>query len=579
MSTVNGTPEKKGASQSYYDVVILGGGLAGLTLSLQLRIKRPGISILMLEMRNGAASVAGHKVGESTVELGSHYLREVLDLKEHLEAEQLHKHGLRFFFKSHQKDDITTRVELGARKRLPVPSHQIDRGTFENYLIQRTQEQGTEFLLGARVKDVELTPANEHHKVFYMHQGMEASVQCRWVADATSRASVLKRKLGFQKPMEHHVNAVWYRLKGVIDIDDWSDDATWKSYLKPGLRYLSTVHFMDKGYWLWVIPLGSKNTSIGIVADPAVHPFEEINTYDKAMKWMEKNEPLCFKMLAPKGKDLIDFLFLKHYAHHTGRLYSADRWGVTGEAGAFLDPLYSPGTDFIGMNNSWLSDLILRDLEEEDISVRASIYEQSHLAMIDNWIPVYQNQYLLMGNTQIMVVKIFWDWATYWSVPALLFTNRAFTDLRLLKELFSTPNSLGRKFGRLNKIMEDLFLEWAPYDTEIFSNRYIDPFDLNFMKKFQQDIEVQHEPKALMEKIAMNMNILENVAAGIFRLISSQVKGTPLDMKVDPYTIRIDAENKVPSNPAKSDMSLDVDPDIQRDVELLWFYEKKKYAQ
>ena len=127
--------------------------------------------------------------------------------------------------------------------------------------------------------------------------------------------------------------------------------------------------------------------------------------------------------------------------------------------------------------------------------------------------------------------------------------------------------------------MEDLFLEWAPYDTEIFSNRYIDPFDLNFMKKFQQDIEVQHEPKALMEKIAMNMNILENVAAGIFRLISSQVKGTPLDMKVDPYTIRIDAENKVPSNPAKSDMSLDVDPDIQRDVELLWFYEKKKYAQ
>ena len=48
----NGDPGKKGAKQGSYDVVILGGGLAALTLSLQLRQSRPGISILILEMRN-----------------------------------------------------------------------------------------------------------------------------------------------------------------------------------------------------------------------------------------------------------------------------------------------------------------------------------------------------------------------------------------------------------------------------------------------------------------------------------------------------------------------------------------------
>lgn len=570
----------KGAKKSSYDVVILGGGLAGLTLSLQLRQSRPDISILILEMRNSQASVAGHKVGESTVELGSHYLREVLNLKGHLEEFQLPKHGLRFFFKSNQKGDITKRVELGPRERLPVPSHQIDRGTFENYLAKLTQERGTEFILGARVKDVTLSTTGGSHKVIYMNQGEEMSVECKWVADATSRGSVLKKKLGFQKPMEHHVNAVWYRLKGVIDIDDWSEDEKWRSYLKPGLRYLSTVHFMDKGYWVWVIPLGSKNTSIGIVADPAVHSFDEINTYEKALTWMEKHEPLCHKMLEPKGKDdgLIDFLYLKHYAHHTGRFYSADRWGVTGEAGAFLDPFYSPGTDFIAMNNSWLSDLILRDLNGEDIEVRASVYEQSHLSLVDNWIPVYQNKYLLMGNTQIMVVKIFWDWATYWSVPALLFTNRAFTDLKMLKELFSTAAGLGRKFGELNKRMQDLFLEWGPHDTEIFSDRYIDPFDLNLLQKFQQGIDVQHEPGKLIEKIKENMDILEKLAAEIFRQVSAQVKNTPLDMPVDPYTICLDAENKMQTNGMEHSNGRGVDADIRRDVEVMWFYKKKQLA-
>ncbi len=66
---------------------------------------------------------------------------------------------------------------------------------------------------------------------------------------------------------------------------------------------------MDSGYWLWVIPLGSKNTSIGIVADPAVHPFETFNTYEKAVEWMKQNEPLAYKMLEPlgQGEGLLDF--------------------------------------------------------------------------------------------------------------------------------------------------------------------------------------------------------------------------------------------------------------------------------
>lgn len=558
-----------------YDVVILGGGLAGLTLSLQLKRAKPDISILVLERRENEASTAAHKVGESTVELGTHYLREVLDLKGYLEEHELPKHGLRFFFPSETKEDIASRVELGPRLRLPVPSHQLDRGTLENYLMKHTREMGNELLLGAKVSNVDLLA--EGHKVSYTKDGEEYTVTSRWVADASGRSSILKRKLQFQKPMEHHSNAVWWRLKGVIDIDTWTENKQWQSFLEPGLRYLSTVHFMDTGYWLWVIPLGSKNTSIGIVADPAVHPFETFNTYEKSVEWMRVNEPLAHKMLVPlgEGEGLLDFKILKHYAHHTGKLYSEERWGVTGESGAFLDPLYSPGTDFISLNNSWLSDLILRDLDGEDITGRVHIYEQSHLALVNSWIPVYQNKYLLMGNTQIMVIKIFWDWATYWAVPTHLFANKAFTNLRVLKELYVAPDSLGRKFGQLNKVMQDLFLEWLPFENKTFSNRYIDPFDLGYLRKFQQDIEVQHEPQQLIDQIAKNMNTLEQVAVAIFRLVSAEVNGTSPDMKVNPYTINLGKNENAMELDTESDLAIEPDPLISKDVDVMWFYPKK----
>lgn len=228
-----------------HDVVILGGGLAGLTLSLQLKKASPGLSILVLERRETEATTAAHKVGESTVELGTHYLREVLDLKDYLEEHELPKHGLRFFFKSPNKEDIASRIELGPRLRLPVPSHQLDRGTLENYMMRLTIEKGTELLLGAKVSNVDLS-VDEGHSVSYIKEGKEITVKCRWVADASGRSSILKRKLKFQKPMEHHTNAAWWRLKGVIDIDTWTDNKEWRSYLEPGVTHIkSSFDFSD----------------------------------------------------------------------------------------------------------------------------------------------------------------------------------------------------------------------------------------------------------------------------------------------------------------------------------------------
>ena len=554
-----------------YDVAILGGGLAGLTLSIQLKRANPDISIIILEKRKGEAATAAHKVGESTVELGTHYLREVLDLKDHLEKHQLPKHGLRFFLSPQHKDDISRRVELGPRERLPVPSHQIDRGTFENFLVEHTKTFGTEVLLNS--KAVDATISADGHTVMYTQDGEEKELKAKWIVDATSRGSFLKRKLGFKKSNDHNVNAVWFRLKGEIDIDDWSDNKEWNSYLKPGLRRLGTIHLMDKGYWVWLIPLGSGNTSIGIVADPELHPFEDINRFDKAMDWLEKNEPQCFKMLDPKRDDLMDFKVLKHYSHGSGRFYSSDRWAVTGEAGAFLDPFYSPGTDFIAISNSMICDLIIDDLKGESIELSAKVYEWTYSTFFESWIPIYLNKYPLMGHTQIMTIKIMWDWAVYWAVPTLLFTNGGFTNLRVLRKLTAKPSSVLRKLGVINENMQDFFLQWMPHDNEAFSDQYRDIFDIGFMRDLHRGVEQQFSEEELLLRLETNMVLLEKIAAELFRRVDSLVNGASEDAQINPYTKKLGVETTDTDADGIGEL---YGPDIliSEEIDNFWFYKK-----
>jgi flavin-dependent dehydrogenase len=492
-----------------YDVAILGGGVAGLTLALQLKQRRPALRIVVAERQSHPVPEAAHKVGESTVELQAHYLREVLGLEDHLEKEQLRKFGLRFFFTHDDNQDITRRVEYGQVFPAPLPSYQLDRGRLENELGERASREGVDFLSGWKVQQVLLNSHDGAHAVRLNRAGSERQVTTRWVIDATGRSSLLKRQLGLAKTVGHHANASWFRIGYPIDIDEWSDDVAWRARITDGERRLSTNHLMGPGYWVWLIPLASDSISIGIVADAQTHPFAGFNTFERALTWLREHEPQCARAVEEHLDKLQDFRVMRDYAYSCEQVYSKDRWCLTGEAGVFTDPLYSSGGDLIAISNGLVADLIESDLVGEEIGRKAVAHSQNYLVLSKMWMFIYEQQYRLMGNPLVMVAKIIWDTVIYWAIPGLLFFH---DKVRRLAEGPTAFQNLRRCWTVQHRV-QAFFREWHEIDNPPAADTFADPYSrLDWLMDLHNGMAAGLSDEEFDEQFPRNVRLLEQLA-------------------------------------------------------------------
>lgn len=447
-----------GESSSHHDVLITGGGLAGLTLALQLRDAMPDLDVRVVERRAHPAPEATHKIGESSVEIGAHYFATVLGLREHLDARHLRKFGFRFFFSEGERDlrDVT---ELGASHYLTTPSWQIDRGIFENFLGEEAVRRGARLDLGTSVKRIDLDASG--HRVEVEKDGKRETITARWLIDASGRAGLLKRKLDLAEDNAHDANAVWFRLSGKLEIDAWVDDPAWRARCSPPARWLSTNHMCGEGYWLWLIPLGSGAHSVGIVADAATHPLATMNTFEKAMAWIATYQPAVHdaitRMLADTPDALMDFAFFKDFSYGCKQVFSHERWALTGEAGMFLDPFYSPGSDFIAIGNTLITDLVRADRAGESIRVPAFFYGELFRSFYESTLTLYQEQYTLFGNARVMPVKVLWDYTYYWGVLCQLVFQDRLTD----RDAITALGEPLQRAKHLNERMQALMRAWG----------------------------------------------------------------------------------------------------------------------
>ena len=508
-------------------VTILGGGLAGMSLALQLKYKRPNIGVTVIEKNIYPVNDTTAKVGESTVEIAAHYFGDVLGLRSHFEQYHLRKHGLRLFFGS-RSDEFSEYDELGVSELFGIPTYQIERGVLENYLHSRLMDLGVDFISGAMLQNISV--GTRTHSVIVSLAESEVCYTSRWLIDASGRTGLLKRKLNLAKDNAHRGNAVFFRVDKTVIIDDWSGNSDWRDQIRDkGKRWLSTNHLMGPGYWVWIIPLGSGATSFGIVMDDKALSESAITSFDDTVKWLRENHPQCAASL--DGANLLDFVVIKNYSYDCKQVFSADGWALSGEAGTFADPFYSPGSDYIAISNTFITQLIADEFDGKSIELKTVIFQKLYDSFYQNTLLLYKDLYGGFGDRRMMAVKLVWDYSYYWGVLALLFYADVITDIEKMRDL----NPILMRAQKANKRMHKAMRQRAERrlilpKKSLFMDQYLVPLlrELNAVLK-QPQIDVATSLGTNVEKmermVPMFEQMLGDISAESYGDIESSIIG------------------------------------------------------
>lgn len=419
------------------DVLILGGSLAGAATAVQLKRACPGLNIWILEKSTSFE----RRVGEATVEISAYFLSKTLGLTRHLNECHLLKQGLRFWFYNEFSKTLPDCSEIGGRYLPRLPAWQVDRSVLDAELLEQAGSLGVKILRPAKVLRVELTEGGLQRVHFEM-DSLRRVQSARWVVDATGFTAFLARQQGwYQRNTTHPTRAVWSRWQGVLDWDspllneqhpDWAAAC-------PGIRSTATNHWMGDGWWAWCIPLKGGDTSIGIVWDPRRVDLPPGTNLAQRLLLFLRRHPAA-RALLENATPVPGDACLRSQLAFMSEVQAGDGFVLVGDAGGFLDPLYSPGMDWLAYTVQRATALILTPPEKRPLSSAIQQHNRDFARCYSRWYEaIYHNKYEMLGDFELMDVVFRLDLGLYYLGVVSQVVKRGSKALEI--PVFTVPQS------------------------------------------------------------------------------------------------------------------------------------------
>lgn len=443
------------------DVLIVGAGLAGLTLARQLLLSRPDMTILMLD-RLAEVPSPKQKVGEATVQVSGYYYSRVLEMEEHLLREHFLKYNLRFYWKTERGGDVWENLSQSyIRKISNIATYQLDRNKFEAAVLEKNRENPNFELIHPMTDlHVDLSEDGGRHSFRYQVDEQEVSGSAGWVVDASGRGRFLVRrqKLDRPSPIKHGSSFLW--VEGLLDPEKCTNLDRKQIRLRPERSalghfptFLATNHYCGEGYWFWEIPLHGK-TSLGLVFDSENVAFKDVSSAEKLVEWICREYPLFARDLP--NRKILYHSGLTSFALDNGQMISPARWALCGEACRFTDPLYSPGGDLISTYNTLITDAILT-ADQGELEAKIRFYEPLARAIYEAYVPSFAVSYNTLGDQECFSLRYVWELTIYFAFYVFPFINDLHTDQSFLPGFLRRFSALGPINQGIHRLLADYF--------------------------------------------------------------------------------------------------------------------------
>ena len=330
------------------EILIVGAGPAGSVAAAMLR--QQGRKVLMLERQQ----FPRFSIGESLLPQSMQYIEAAGLLRDVVEAGFQYKNGAAFVHGQRRTQfDFRDKFSPGWGT-----TYQVQRANFDQVLALGAQRTGATLRFGDEVLAVE--PGQHPAVTARRPDGGEYRIEADFILDASGFARLLPRLLDLETPSSFPVRgAIFCHVRDHIPVDGGFDRN----------KILITTHPDHIDVWYWTIPFSNGCCSLGVVAEPSF--FENYPGDDlRKLQAIVAQDPNLTRLLANAEWAVLPVRRITGYSANVKSLWG-EGYALLGNAGEFLDPVFSSGVTIAFKSSQLASDCLARKFAGQQVDWEA----------------------------------------------------------------------------------------------------------------------------------------------------------------------------------------------------------------